>query len=107
MGGKKAGNNFSRNAQIVRTKIVGKKTVGEKCEKAFFIFERIPCSKMGGEKRAKQFFHKHWNSATKKWGKNRLKKVRNSVFYIRTNIVPKKRGERNLRNNCFRNTRIV
>ena len=53
---KKAGNNFSRNAQLVPTKIVGKKTVGEKCEKAFFIFERIPCSKMGGGKTRETIF---------------------------------------------------
>jgi len=52
---KKAGYNFSRNAQLVRTKIVGKKTVGEKCEKAFFIFPRIPCSKMGGKNARNNF----------------------------------------------------
>jgi len=28
------------------------------------------------------------------WGKNRQKKVRKIVFYIRTNIVPKKWGKK-------------
>ena len=49
---------------------------------------------MGG-KRAKQFFQKHTNSASKKcWEKNLLKKVRKHVFYIHTNIVTKKWGEK-------------
>ena len=47
-------------------------------------------------------FQKHTNSATKKcWGKNRLKKVRKSVFYIRTNIAPKKRGGKKLAKQLF------
>ena len=41
MGGKNAQNNFSRNIRIVRRKNVGKKIVGKKCEKRFFIFTRI------------------------------------------------------------------
>jgi len=50
---------------------------------------------MGGGKRAKQFFQKRTNSATKKcWEKNRRKKVRKSVFYIRTNILTKKGGKK-------------
>ena len=50
---------------------------------------------MGGIKRAKQFFQKHTNSSSKKcWGKNRRKKVRKSFFYIYTNIVNKKWGEK-------------
>ena len=38
IGGKKARNNFSRKTLIVRAKNVGKKIVGIKCEKSFFIF---------------------------------------------------------------------
>jgi len=40
-GERNARNNFSRNTRIVRSKNVGKKIVGKKCEKAFFIFARI------------------------------------------------------------------
>jgi len=48
------------------------------------------------------------NSASKKcWGKNSRKKVRKTFFYIHTNIVTKKWGEKNSRNNFSRNTRIV
>ena len=38
---KNARNNFSRNTRIVRAKKVGKKIVGKKCKKPFFIFTRI------------------------------------------------------------------
>ena len=41
MVGKNVRNNFSRNTRIVRTKNVGKKIVGKKCDKRFFIFTRI------------------------------------------------------------------
>ena len=40
-------------------------------------------------------------------GKNRRKKVRKLFFYILTNIVTKKLGEQNARNNFSRNTLIV
>jgi len=39
--------------------------------------------------------------------KYRWKKVRKHVFYIHTNIVTKKWGEKNARNNFSRNTKIV
>ena len=39
--------------------------------------------------------------------KYRRKKVRKNVFYIHTNIVAKKWGQKNARNNFSRNTRIV
>jgi len=41
MVGKNVRNNFSRNTRIVRSKNVGKKIVGKKCDKGFFIFTRI------------------------------------------------------------------
>ena len=40
-------------------------------------------------------------------GKNRRKKVRKTFFFIHTNIVTKKWGGINARNNFSRNTRIV
>ena len=49
---------------------------------------------MGG-KSAIQIFTEHTNSASKKfWKKTFLKKVRKHVFYIYTNIVTKKWGEK-------------
>ena len=83
-GEKNAWNNFSINTRVVRAKNVGEKIVGKKWEKRFFILTRISWQKKGG-KRAK-----HTNSASKKWGKNRRKKVRKTFFYIHTNIVTKK-----------------
>ena len=47
-GEKNARNNFSRNTRIVRAKNVGKKIVGKKCEKRFFIFTQNRDQKMGG-----------------------------------------------------------
>ena len=65
------------------------------CEKFFFIFTQISLPKNGVEKRAKQFFQKHKNSAIKKcWEENRRKKVRKTLFYIHTNIVTKKWGNK-------------
>ena len=87
MGGKNARNNFSRKTRIVREKN-GKKIVGKKCEKCFFIFIRISWPKDRGKKGAKKFFQKHTNSASIKcWEKNLRKKVRKTFFYIHTNIV--------------------
>ena len=40
-------------------------------------------------------------------GNNRRKKVRQIVFYIHTNIVFKKRGQKIARKNFCRNTQIV
>ena len=40
-------------------------------------------------------------------GKNRRKKVRKTFFYIHTNIVTKKWGEQNVRNNFSSKTLIV
>ena len=62
--------------------------------KRFLYSHEYHDQKMGGTKRAKQFFQKHTNSAIKKcWEKNRRKKVRKSVFYIRKNIVTKIGGK--------------
>ena len=55
-GGKTPRNNSSRNTLIVRTKNVGKKIVGKKCEKRFFIFTRISWSKNRGNKTRETIF---------------------------------------------------
>jgi len=63
---------------------------------------------MLGIKRAEQFFQKHKNSAGKKcWEKNIRKEERKNVFYIHTNNVTKKWGEKYALNNVSRNMRIV
>ena len=67
-----------------------------KVRKRFLIFTRISGPKNGGGgKRANQLFQKHTNNASKKCcEKNRRKKVRKTFFYIHTNIVTKKWGEK-------------
>ena len=73
----------------------GKKSSEKSAKNVFLYSHEYRDQKMGGTKRAKQFFQKHTNSASKKcWGKNRRKKVRNTFFYIPTNIVLKNGGEK-------------
>ena len=87
------------------------KIVGKKCQKRFFIFTPISLFSndgKGGKNSAKQLFQKHTHSASKKcWGKNRRKKVRKTFFYIHTNTVTKKWGEKKARNNFSGKTLIV
>ena len=92
--GEKCGKQSFQKHTYTATKKVGKKIVGKKYEKSFFIFARLLWPKYEGKKRAKQFFQKHTNSATKKVGKKRWKKKK-SVFYIRKNIVKKNGGKEN------------
>ena len=81
MGGKKLAKQLYQKQTKSATKKFGKKIVGKKFEKSFFIFARMSYQKNGGINRAKQFFQKHKNSATKKCKeKNRRKKVRKSDF---------------------------
>ena len=54
MGGTNARNNFSRNTLIARAKNVGKKIVGKKCEKRFYIHTNI-VTKYGGENARNNF----------------------------------------------------
>ena len=56
MGEENALNNFSRYTRIVLSKNVGKKIVGKKCEKRFFIFTRISWPKNGGKKTRETIF---------------------------------------------------
>ena len=73
----------------------GEKIVGKSAKNVFLYSHEYRDQKMGGKKRAIQFFQKHKNNAIKKcWGKNRRKKVRKTFFYIHTNIVTKKWGEK-------------
>ena len=101
-------NNFSRNTLIVRAKNVGKKIVGKKWEKRFFLFTRISWPKNGGwGKRAKQFFQKHTNSASKKcWEINRRKKCEKRFLYSQKYRYQKMGGKKRAKQ-FFRNTRIV
>jgi len=70
---------------MVQAKNVGKKS-SEKGGKARFLYSHeYRDQKMGRKKRAKQFFQKHTISASKKWEKNRRKKVR-KTFFISTRI---------------------
>jgi len=92
-GGKRAKQIF-RNTRIVRSKMFGKKS-SEKRAKKRFLFSHEYHKKLRGKKGAKQFFQKHKNSASKKCRKkNHLEKVRKNVFYIHTNIVTQKLGEK-------------
>ena len=95
IGGKKRAKHFSRNTRIVREKNDGKKINGKSAKNVFLYSHQYRNQKIGGTKRAKQFFQKHTISARKKYlEKNRRKKVRKTFFYILTNIVTKKWGEK-------------
>ena len=73
----------------------GKKSLENSAKNVFLYSHEYRDQKMGGKKFAKQFFQKQKNSASKKcWGKNRRKKVRKTFFYIHTNIVTKKWGNK-------------
>ena len=79
----------------------------KKVRKTFFIFTQISLQNMGGKTR-ETIFQKHKNSANKKcWGKIFGKKCEKLFFYIYANIVTKKWGEQNARNNFSRNTLTV
>jgi len=51
MGGKNAGNNFSRNTRIVRARNVGKKSSKKSAKKRFLYSHEYRDQKMRGEKR--------------------------------------------------------
>jgi len=55
MWGKNERNDFSRNILTERAKNVGKKIVGKKCEKGFFIFTQISFQNMGGKNARNNF----------------------------------------------------
>ena len=54
--GKNRAKQFLQKRRIVRSKNVGKKIVGKKCEKRFFIFTQISLPKNGGEKQRETIF---------------------------------------------------
>ena len=75
--------------------MLGKKSSEKSAKNVFLYSHEYRDQKMGGKKSAKQFFQKHTNNANKKcWGKNRRKEVRKTFFFIHTNIVTKKWGEK-------------
>ena len=87
--------------------MLGKK-LSEKSAKNVFLYSHKYRYKIWGGKTRETIFQKHKNSAIIKCReKNRRKKVRKTFFYIYTNIVTKKWGEQNARNNFSRNTLIV
>ena len=77
----------------------GKESSEKSAKNVFLYSHEYRDQKMGGTKRSKQFFQQDTNSVIKKcWEKNRPKKVRKLVFYIQTNVVTKKLGEKNVLN---------
>ena len=86
--------------------MLGKKSSVKSAKKRFLYSHEYRGQKMGrGEMREANFPESQCEE--KMLGKNRRKRVRQIVFYIHTNIVFKKRGQKNARNNFSRNTRIV
>ena len=78
----------------MRTKNVAKEIVGKKIANNVSIYtHEYRAQKMGGKTR-ETIFQKHTNSAKKKLEKNRRKKGRKTFFYIHTNIVTKKWGDK-------------
>ena len=106
MGGKKRAKQFfQKHTNSACKKMLGKKSSEKSAKKVFLYSHENRDQKMGGGKRAKQFFKKHTNSAKQKiLGKKLSENVRKTFFYIHTNIVNKKWGEQNARNNFSRNT---
>ena len=104
---KRAKQFFKKHTNSARKKGLVKK-LRKKVRKTFFLYShKYRYQKMGGKTR-ETIFQKHKNSAIKKcWEKNRRKKVRKTFFYIHTNIVTKKWGQQNARNNFSRNTLIA
>ena len=75
--------------------MLGKKSSEKSAKNISLYSHEYRDQKMGGTKRAEQFFQQQTNSASKKcWEKNCWKKVRKTFFYINTNIVTKKLGEK-------------
>ena len=75
-------------------KKLGKKSSQKIVKTRFLYSHEYRDQKMGG-KNAQNNFSRNNNSASKKvWEKKRFKKVRKHVFYIHTNIVTKKWGEK-------------
>ena len=87
--------------------MLGKQSSVKSAKKRFLYSHEYRDQKMGGKKFAKQIFQKHMNSARKKCWEKIVGKKCDIVFYIHTNIVFKKRGQKIARNNFSRYTRIV
>ena len=92
-GKKYVRNNYSRITRRVRAKNVRKKSSGKSAKKRFLYSHEYRDPK-GGKKRAKLFFQKHTNSACKKCSEKIVQIMGKNVFYIHTDIVTKKWGEK-------------
>jgi len=74
---------------------LGKKATEKSAKNVFLYSHEYRAEKMGEKKRAKQFFQKQSNNASKKcWGKISSGKSAKNFFYIHTNIVIKKWGDK-------------
>ena len=106
-GGKRAKQFFQKHKNSASKKWC-KKIDGKSAKNVFLYSHQYRDQKIGGTKRAKHFFQKHTISASKKCLEKNLRKiVRKKFFYIHTNIVTKKLGGNNSRNNFSRIKRIV
>ena len=93
-GGKNVRNNFSETQNSAIKKYWEKKSSEKSAKNAFLYSHEYSDQKMGATKRVKQFFQKHMISAIKNVGKKIVGKSAKNVFYIHTNIVTKKWGEK-------------
>jgi len=82
----------------VREKNVGKKIVGKKCEKRFFIFTRITYQKMEG-KNARNNFSGNTRIVRAKNGEKIVGKSAKNVFLYSHEYREQKMGGKNARNN--------
>jgi len=75
--------------------MLGKKSSQKSAKTRFIYSHEYRDQKMGVKNSRNNFSKKHTNSASKKcWEKIRRKKVRKHVFYIHTNYLTKKWGEK-------------
>ena len=82
----------------MREKNVGKKIVGKKCEKRFFIFTRITYQKMEG-KNARNNFSGNTRIVRAKNGEKIVGKSAKNVFLYSHEYREQKMGGKNARNN--------
>jgi len=74
----------------VPEKNVGKKIVGKKCEKLFYINTNIETKKLGGKNARNNFSRNTRKVLEKNVGKKSSEKSAKTYSYIHTNIVTKK-----------------
>ena len=87
--------------------MLGKKSSEKSAKNVFLYSHEYRELKMGGKTRETIFPETRIIRAKNVVEKNCRKKLRKTFFYIHTDIVTRKWGEKNSRNNFSRNTRIV